>query len=194
MLRYSPGDKFEPHYDREVPFGTRRSLLTVLVYLNDGDVDFKGGNTLFLDALQPNQGVASVPPAAGRVVIFEHGLFHSGAVVESGIKFVMRTDVLFDQIEAGPTAVPTKRTVAASVESLLESLQLSHLRSTLDDVRLTLSFETRPQKAGLLVSLEALVFPGRPMVEEMLRDIDLADADVTALADAAFAAAPQHPP
>ena len=109
-----------------IPQG-RRSLITVLIYLNDGEgLDFNGGETLFLDArnLKTNPDTAdalgvdaaaaaeaavaavaagagagldgggggggegeaakapvvvSVPPRMGRVTVFEHALYHSGA-------------------------------------------------------------------------------------------------------------------
>lgn len=38
-----------------------------------------------------------VDPKAGRVLIFQHkGLLHSGAEVLAGIKYTMRTDLMFE--------------------------------------------------------------------------------------------------
>ena len=81
------------------------SLITVLIYLNDGDgVEFSGGETLFLNVEHPTRedGVAVVPKT-GRVVLFEHCLYHAGAPLElmeaasgtKGCKYIIRTDILF---------------------------------------------------------------------------------------------------
>jgi hypothetical protein len=124
VLRYADADhRFDPHYDRIVAGDDgRRSLLTVLMYLNDGDgIDFDGGETCFLNASCTDNAPAAVTPKAGRVVVFEHGLFHCGRPLalprggggdgdgcgaptdcavapptpRSNTKFVLRTDVLF---------------------------------------------------------------------------------------------------
>ncbi|KAJ1447522.1 hypothetical protein M885DRAFT_591323 [Pelagophyceae sp. CCMP2097] len=171
VLRYAAGDRFEPHYDREVPSddGLTRSLVTVLLYLNDGGGDFEGGETWFLDANNATRGRAAVVPRCGRAVLFEHGLFHSGATVDSGEKFVMRTDVLFDVAES--VHAPLQKAPAESIESLLHRLDLPHLREPLDE-------------AGLLISLAAFVEPGKVVVEAILGELDLEGVD--ALVDAAF--------
>jgi 2OG-Fe(II) oxygenase superfamily len=123
LLRYTGADRFDAHYDRVVPEATRacESLITVLVYLNDGaGADFKGGETLFLDALDPQGGDGiAVVPRTGRVVLFEHALFHSGSPLkqrpsdrssngcadadDNGCKYVMRTDVLFRMQKQRPS-------------------------------------------------------------------------------------------
>lgn len=97
VLRYfaSEGHRFMPHFDRVVAEDDgRRSLLTILIYLNDGNGDdFHGGETCFLDTAEVaaaestagHQTPSSVPitPKAGRVVVFEHGLFHCGSPLHS---------------------------------------------------------------------------------------------------------------
>ena len=110
VLKYDAkdNDRFEAHFDATtyVPgqHQRRQSLITILLYLNDGEgEDFDGGETLYLDshnstAGEPNyENVIKVVPKAGRVVLFEHGLFHSGAPLGRGTKYIMRTDVLFDE-------------------------------------------------------------------------------------------------
>ncbi|CAK4072622.1 unnamed protein product [Aphanomyces euteiches] len=105
LLRYEGDDRFEPHYDRIVPDEATgsESLITVLIYLNNGGgVDFNGGETLYLDPDNPTRdaGVAVVPKT-GRVVLFEHCLYHAGAPLDhsdvtiANKKYVMRTDILF---------------------------------------------------------------------------------------------------
>ncbi|KAH8044846.1 hypothetical protein JL722_14505 [Aureococcus anophagefferens] len=107
-----PGERFEPHYDLVVDYPPdRRSLVTVLVYLTDG---FEGGDTAFLDAAAPASSPAAVAPRVGRVVLFEHGLFHSGQEVVAGVKYVLRTDVLFEAPRDPPPPPPPDRAAAAA--------------------------------------------------------------------------------
>lgn len=119
LLRYQDGDRFDPHFDRIVTDeqAGQESLITVLIYLNDGDgKDFAGGETVFLDSQDPignDKSKVAVVPKAGRVVLFEHGLYHAGAPLKNGEgglegndenngndpipqrKYIIRTDVMF---------------------------------------------------------------------------------------------------
>ena len=182
VLRYAPGERFEPHYDLVVDYPPdRRSLVTVLVYLTDG---FEGGDTAFLDAAAPSSSPAAVAPRVGRVVLFEHGLFHSGQEVVAGVKYVLRTDVLFEArdppaaAEAAPTAPPPPPPPPAvgDVAGLLASLGLGRCRGAVECLGLEGA------------SLDALLAPGRAATAAMLAELDVADDDVGALLDAAEAA------
>jgi prolyl 4-hydroxylase len=66
--------------------GGTKSLLTLMVYLND---DFEGGETEF-----PEQG-ETIVPRAGTALLFQHMLLHAGKRVRSGVKMVLRSDVLY---------------------------------------------------------------------------------------------------
>lgn len=85
--RYQPGQRFAPHYDGAfIRDAHERSLLTLIVYLNEGTL---GGETAFLD-----QGVV-VTPRAGMALLFQHMLLHEGCEVRGGVKYVLRTDVMY---------------------------------------------------------------------------------------------------
>ena len=87
--RYRPGHRFAPHYDGAfIRDPCERSLLTFLLYLDDGCV---GGATGFL-----HHDVA-VAPARGAAVWFQHALLHEGAPVQAGVKYVLRSDVMYRQ-------------------------------------------------------------------------------------------------
>lgn len=84
--RYEPGQYFRWHMDgafRRSP--SEQSLLTLMVYLND---DVVGGATEFADADR-------VLPAAGKALMFQHQVLHQGAPVRDGLKYVLRTDVMY---------------------------------------------------------------------------------------------------
>eukprot|EP00428_Durinskia_dybowskii_P083860 CAMPEP_0170442112 /NCGR_PEP_ID=MMETSP0117_2-20130122/47246_1 /TAXON_ID=400756 /ORGANISM="Durinskia baltica, Strain CSIRO CS-38" /LENGTH=292 /DNA_ID=CAMNT_0010702683 /DNA_START=71 /DNA_END=946 /DNA_ORIENTATION=- len=101
--------------------GDRHSRLTFLIYLNDG---FEGGTTTyFLAGSEQSSGegnsadgveyggkgcdegegrieVHRVKPQLGSVLVFPHGtssgsLVHEGSAVTKGVKYVIRTDVLY---------------------------------------------------------------------------------------------------
>ncbi len=85
--RYEPGQQFRAHLDGSYARNDREySLLTLMVYLND---DFQGGSTAFLDL-----GI-DVRPRTGMALLFQHRLLHEGSTVVSGIKYVLRSDVMY---------------------------------------------------------------------------------------------------
>lgn len=85
--RYAPGERFASHYDGAFQrSAAERSELTLMVYLNDG---FEGGTTAFLDF-----GV-EVTPRTGSALLFQHRLLHEGCAVRSGVKYVLRSDVMY---------------------------------------------------------------------------------------------------
>lgn len=84
FYRYGPGQRFRMHKDGAWSEGGMSSKITLLAYLNDG---FEGGGTLF-------RGSAA-EPKAGMALLFGHGVWHEGAPVASGTKYVLRSDVLY---------------------------------------------------------------------------------------------------
>ena len=103
VLRYDAdnGDDFRPHFDavtedREGRLGkvgpgwVWRSYLTVLLYLNSG---FTGGETVFKQTSGGGEG--KVTPRTGWACVFEHDLWHEGRKLADGVKYILRTDVMF---------------------------------------------------------------------------------------------------
>ena len=85
--RYRPGQRFAPHFDGAFHRSTdERSLLTFLVYLNGCSA---GGSTRLIDL------ELEVHPAPGLGLVFNHHLLHEGAPVLEGVKYVVRTDLMF---------------------------------------------------------------------------------------------------
>ena len=110
-LRYDAGQYFKPHMDGcyECPQTGRRSFVTLQLYLNNGlGVDFTGGATTFIsDELalnDPPQSMRSKEiftpcnPEAGMVLVFQHRLYHEGTAVDSGRKYAIRTDVMYEPL------------------------------------------------------------------------------------------------
>lgn len=85
--RYEPGQRFAPHFDGCFRRNDREcSELTFMIYLND---DFGGGTTMFHD-----HGV-DVQPRTGMALLFQHRVLHEGSVVTRGIKYVLRSDIMY---------------------------------------------------------------------------------------------------
>lgn len=91
-------DESAAHFD-----GTYRtkegkiSFFTLHLYLNEPDEDslLEGGATTF-HALDWSGRKLDVVPRVGRVLLFQQkGLLHSGEDVKRGVKFTMRTDVMY---------------------------------------------------------------------------------------------------
>ncbi|HEY6328637.1 MAG TPA: 2OG-Fe(II) oxygenase [Blastocatellia bacterium] len=85
---YFAGQRFAPHSDG--PFirdDRERSCYTFMVYLNE---DFEGGETVFF--VQP---LKSIKPQAGMGLLFQHPIIHEGAKVINGVKYVIRTDLMY---------------------------------------------------------------------------------------------------
>lgn len=85
FYRYQRGHQFRGHFDGSyVRSATEASYFTFMLYLND---NFQGGDTAFRDLrVQPRQGMA---------LLFRHDLYHAGSEVTQGVKYVLRTDVIY---------------------------------------------------------------------------------------------------
>jgi hypothetical protein len=91
FYRYDVGQAFRLHYDGSFERSTfEASCLTFMVYLNDG---FTGGETAFYE--HDGTPRVRVAPEQGMALVFEHRQLHEGAPVESGRKYVLRTDVMY---------------------------------------------------------------------------------------------------
>ncbi|MGC3836404.1 2OG-Fe(II) oxygenase [Moritella viscosa] len=120
FYRYSKGDYFKPHSDGSWPgsrvinnkliadaYGDRFSQMTFLILLTE---DFDGGATRFLvnanNSSQPARRGDQVTEVdirtpAGSVLCFPHGMhplhcIHSSEPIYKGVKYIIRTDVLFE--------------------------------------------------------------------------------------------------
>lgn len=98
FLRYTEGQRFAPHYDGtfERKGTLNRSFLTFQVYLSDSAA-IGGGATRFVGGASLDDGVqhadVDCAPEQGRALIFAHNILHEGAVVTSGVKYTIRTDI-----------------------------------------------------------------------------------------------------
>jgi predicted 2-oxoglutarate/Fe(II)-dependent dioxygenase YbiX len=105
FCRYRGGQQFVKHRDGAwARTKTERSWLTVMLYLNDAG-EFVGGATRFYEGAQPE----AVAPREGQAIVFDHRLWHDGAAVSAGVKYVMRTDVMYRLEQAGSSVARQTR-------------------------------------------------------------------------------------
>lgn len=84
IYRLEVGASVPRHVDADFAVGGMVARSSVLVRLNGG---YSGGETVFSPG-----GVVEVP--VGGAVVFPHALMHESRPVTSGVKFVLKTDVL----------------------------------------------------------------------------------------------------
>ena len=95
FYRYDVGQTFNAHYDGSFHRDSRESSrLTFMVYLN---ADFTGGTTDFYH--EDNFRFLRVTPEQGMALVFRHAILHAGVAVESGRKYVLRSDVMYARPE-----------------------------------------------------------------------------------------------
>ncbi|MCJ8152884.1 2OG-Fe(II) oxygenase [Chryseobacterium sp. SSA4.19] len=86
IYKYSPGQRFNMHRDGSyIRNENEKSFYTFLIYLND---DFEGGETEF-------ENLFTVTPIKGSALVFYHPLRHEGKTLINGLKYVLRTDVMY---------------------------------------------------------------------------------------------------
>jgi hypothetical protein len=83
-----------------------RSVLSLVIYLND---DFDGGETLFVksnaerkigqivseELTEGYEILYKFKPRRGHAILFNHDIIHSGMPIHVGIKYIIRSDILF---------------------------------------------------------------------------------------------------
>ena len=94
FLCYTPGQEFAEHRDgcymRE---NGHCSKVTIQLYLNDMPHEF-GGATNFFPSSSTN--MTGYQPEAGSCLVFTQDLPHEGQLVSNGIKYTLRTEVMYE--------------------------------------------------------------------------------------------------
>jgi len=100
FYRYDPGQRFKRHVDGSVETANGdKSRLTFLIYLNDG---YEGGETIFSDyTFEDGKAIVhetKVAATLGMGLFFAHARKHEGAPVTYGRKYVLRTNVMYENV------------------------------------------------------------------------------------------------
>ena len=148
LLRYKVGQSFAPYMDESFVRGGEfeervgeRSFMTAMIYLNDGDdasasdkvsdeQEFWGGRLRFVGFApdgSARESAFSVPPRAGRLLAFEHTLLHEGEPVRRGVKYALRTDVMFAREEGSLGGVAADAAAFAAASMAAEKAEVGHV-------------------------------------------------------------------
>jgi len=93
FFRYEVGQKYNWHFDGAYsPDANTVSYMTFFVYLND---DFEGGGTSFILEDAYSKDEFTIEPKAGTALCFYQQYKHRGDEVTKGVKYAMRSDVLY---------------------------------------------------------------------------------------------------
>ena len=86
FYKYNPTQRFKMHIDGSYKRNESEfSYYTFMIYLNDG---YEGGETKFASG-------EIIIPKTGTALIFEHRQRHEGTSLISGIKYVLRSDIMY---------------------------------------------------------------------------------------------------
>lgn len=106
--RYRGGQAFCIHRDGPYqPDDATRSLLTVQLYLDDAS-GMTGGRTRFYRDRSGGEPWAAIAPRRGTAIVFDHQVWHDGEAVTSGVKHVLRTDVMYRRHAATAATDPSE--------------------------------------------------------------------------------------
>jgi hypothetical protein len=123
FVAYSPpGDFFGPHYDMRVKSVPFLSHLSVLVYLSERGKDFEGGGLQVIDLASrgTDKVYLELDPMVGRVVLLNQEITrHVGGPVTSGMKYLIRADLMFapSGTSTGPSGTPSSTSPSTSSTS-----------------------------------------------------------------------------
>lgn len=91
FYKYQPGQKFKKHRDGSLLEEGGLSVYTVLIYLNSAE---EGGETGVYDYSLPDKLL--VKAETGKCLIFNHTVAHTGEELKKGVKYVLRTDFIYE--------------------------------------------------------------------------------------------------
>jgi len=100
FLKYQEGQFFKSHYDGTYIRGDNlgpdrafeQSMITFQLYLSDMNDEAGGATRFFSDT---SNACVKVQPKSGKVLLFEHRMLHDGEELRGGIKYALRTDVMY---------------------------------------------------------------------------------------------------
>jgi len=85
FYKYQKGHRFDRHYDTKYSRNNlEESKLSFVIYLNE---EFEGGETQF--------DTITITPKAGMLLCFPQQLMHAGTPILSGIKYIIRSEIMY---------------------------------------------------------------------------------------------------
>lgn len=160
--------------------------MTILIYLN---TDFVGGETAFLNSLNPSDFL-NIEPKTGQVVVFNHELYHASRKLEyeksiavdsvpGGTKFILRSDVMFEK-QVIPEVESCTSTCLLDMPTN-EAIQVVKVVDILDDSMHSSDTSTLlhvlDQLDLLNTSISSFLVPGHDNLVDILMDLGVNRVD-----------------
>jgi hypothetical protein len=105
VYRYEVGMRFFPHVDVRTSLPDGETRASVVIFLNE---EFEGGSTRFFEQKHKgsrrgegrgrkfdNRVRFELRPPVGGAVVFDHLLLHEGSEVTAGVKYAVRSDLIY---------------------------------------------------------------------------------------------------
>lgn len=99
LYEYPENGRFAPHVDERMELDGEHggtTLFTFMIYLNEPK---SGGETTFFEPRRKGRKqleiYKSIRPKIGMALAFDHLLFHEGSEVKKGLKYALRTDLVY---------------------------------------------------------------------------------------------------
>ncbi|WAC02498.1 2OG-Fe(II) oxygenase [Lacinutrix neustonica] len=97
FCRYQKDQLFSKHQDGvHYPNDNHESKYTFLLYLNAPE-SFSSGNTEFFISKYDEKPCKTIIPQKGKLVIFDHKIWHKGAKITLGNKYILRSDIFVNR-------------------------------------------------------------------------------------------------
>eukprot|EP00924_Labyrinthula_sp_SR-Ha-C_P013724 augustus_masked-scaffold_5-processed-gene-11.32-mRNA-1 protein AED:0.13 eAED:0.14 QI:0/0/0/1/1/1/3/0/676 len=111
FAKYDEGGYFSPHTDGyDIVSFDKRSMYSIVLFLNETE---KGGGTRFYNENQKDNLIVEdgrvkgkkefidfeVESKVGRCVVFFHNIMHEGIEIEKGVKYIIRSDIMYEREE-----------------------------------------------------------------------------------------------
>eukprot|EP01102_Stenamoeba_stenopodia_P003267 TRINITY_DN1320_c0_g1_i12.p2 TRINITY_DN1320_c0_g1~~TRINITY_DN1320_c0_g1_i12.p2 ORF type:complete len:253 (-),score=43.01 TRINITY_DN1320_c0_g1_i12:1594-2352(-) len=95
FTKYEKDGHFNKHCDGSyVKNDDERSVYTVMIYLSEG---FSGGDTVFYGVDKKSCNELHIRPRIGTALVFRQDTEHAGLPVVQGVKYILRTDIMFQR-------------------------------------------------------------------------------------------------
>ena len=91
FLKYEKSGHFIRHTDEHFVINNTKSLITILIYLNE---DYEGGYTRFFSDKDDTTGY-NIIPKNGTICLMDQSIEHDVPEIITGIKYVIRTELMY---------------------------------------------------------------------------------------------------
>jgi tetratricopeptide (TPR) repeat protein len=131
LCKYQPNQFFKPHNDEgyHPDIKSIRTMKTCMLYLNE---DFSGGETVFYFA---DGREVPLRPKVGMCLVFNQKILHEGKTVTDGLKYFIRTDILYRKIQSFQDNLQLNPIQKEALDLYEKGIHLEKLQNTDEAIR-----------------------------------------------------------